>query len=677
MYCRSCVREIRNSQHILQTMTTVTTNNRRRLQTFARRAGYGVAGFAVGLPTLSVAYAGYVYGTTPKDQISTSHTPYSIWVQSLTNLFMTRLGSMSASNLDKTCANAAEVNERLLLSLVEANKNTAYGRDNRFGVVNSDADKGKKTSIQSRDDFVRRHPITNHEHYQSYIDRVSNGEPNVMFPDTPRMIAETSGTSGTRKLLPVNPLQRKVFFLEGIGTTFDALIKGVAQKTNGEIQWPNLQKSAKLMFRPRYGTSSGGLRVGPNSSSPDDNKTLLQLYTTPEDAWQVQSEEDMLFLHCLHALLDKHLGFIESNFASGVFNMFVCIDDNWSELVECIRTGKLPDRLNIGPDLRQKLEGGLKPNSDRADELDAIRMRCQLANGDRPSFARLVWPTLHTILAVETGSFAIYGKKLREEWIGDDITIYSPLYAASEGLIGVNPSIDEKTYILHPKSMFYEFIPVEENKASDGKEAVAETETLFIEQLEVGKTYEMIITNLTGLYRYRFGDVVRCVGYRGEAPIIEFAYRKGQFLNALGERTSEETFYGALSETVSKDWKLRLKDYTCIEYFNRPSGKRRPKYTVYVELTNEDGSHFDRPVMTKAGIEALDRRLAKANQLYDLFRKKNRLSCIEVIPVKSGTFEQVRQAMVESGVGITQIKQPRVTRREDLIEILENSVTRL
>ena len=644
------------------------SSNIRRL---ARRAGYGAAGIVVGLPTLSAAYTAYIYGTTPKDQISTFHTPYSIWVQSLTNLFMTRLGSVSASNLEKACANAAEVNEQLLLSLVAANKDTAYGRDFGFG-GGSEID--GKASIQSRDEFVRRHPITDHEHYRSYIDRVSNGESNVMFPGEPRMIAETSGTSGTRKLLPVNPLQRKVFFMEGIGTTFDALIKGVAKKTGGKVQWPNLQKSAKLMFRPRYGTSPGGLRVGPNSSSPDDNKTLLQLYTTPEEAWQVQSEDEMLFLHCLYALLDKNLGFIESNFASGVFNMFVCIDDRWDTLVRCIRDGKLPHDLNIDQKLRQKLEGGLDPNPVRADELESTRAKCRSANdsqGDGPSFARMVWPTLHTILAVETGSFAIYGEKLREEWIGDDITIYSPLYAASEGLIGVNSDIDAKTYILHPKSMFYEFIPIEDNEANSREEEDDETKTAFIEQLDVGKTYEMIITNLTGLYRYRFGDVVRCVGHRGEAPIVEFAYRKGQFLNALGERTSEEAFYRALSKAASDDWNLRLKDYTCVEYFNRPTGKRRPKYTVYVEVTNEDGSSFDRP-MKKEEVDVLDQRLAEANQVYELFRKKNRLHCVEVIPVKSGTFERVRRAMVRSGVGITQIKQPRVTRRQDLVEILES-----
>ena len=532
----------------------------------------------------------------------------------------------------------------------------------------------RKASIQSRDDFVRRHPITDHEHYRNYIDRVSNGESNVMFPDEPRMIAETSGTSGTRKLLPVNPLQRKVFFMEGIGTTFNALIKGVAQKTGGKVQWPNLQKSAKLMFRPRYGTSPGGLRVGPNSSSPDDNKTLLQLYTTPEEAWQVQSEDEMLFLHCLFALLDKNLGFIESNFASGVFNMFVCIDDRWDALIRCIRDGKLPNDLNIDQNLREKLEDGLDPNPGRAHELESAWAKCRSANdsqGDGPSFARMVWPTLHTILAVETGSFAIYGKKLREEWIGDDITIYSPLYAASEGLIGVNPDIDAKTYILHPKSMFYEFTPIEDNEANSREEEDGKTKTAFIEQLDVGKTYAMIITNLTGLYRYRFGDVVRCVGYRGEAPIVEFAYRKGQFLNVLGERTSEEAFYRALSKAASNDWNLRLKDYTCVEYFNRPTGKRRPKYTVYVEVTNEDGSSFDRP-MKREEVDALDQRLAEANQLYELFRKKNRLHCVEVIPVKSGTFEQVRRAMVQSGVGITQMKQPRVTRRQDLVEILES-----
>ena len=109
------------------------SSNVRRLRTLARRAGYGAAGIVVGLPTLSAAYAAYICGTTPKDQISTFHTPYSIWVQSLTNLFMTRLGSVSASNLEEACANAAKVNEQLLLSLVETNKDTAYGRDFGFG----------------------------------------------------------------------------------------------------------------------------------------------------------------------------------------------------------------------------------------------------------------------------------------------------------------------------------------------------------------------------------------------------------------------------------------------------------------------------------------------------------------------------------------------------------------
>ena len=113
--------------------------------------------------------------------------------------------------------------------------------------------------------------------------------------------------------------------------------------------------------------------------------------------------------------------------------MFVCIQDNWPMLLESIQTGKLPTDLNIDVTLRKKLESKLSPNPERANELEAIRSKHNAsAKGKGASFARLIWPSLHTILAVETGSFAIYGEKLRNEFIGDDITIYSPLYAATE-----------------------------------------------------------------------------------------------------------------------------------------------------------------------------------------------------------------------------------------------------
>jgi len=105
-------------------------------------------------------------------------------------------------------------------------------------------------SITSRNDFHENHPLT--------IDRILHlNVTNVMFPEKPRMIARTSGTSGTVKLLPISSFQRNAFFKEGIGLVFYTMVNGVASsfakntssitEEKGGIQWPNLQNHVNGM----------------------------------------------------------------------------------------------------------------------------------------------------------------------------------------------------------------------------------------------------------------------------------------------------------------------------------------------------------------------------------------------------------------------------------------------
>ena len=44
-------------------------------------------------------------------------------------------------------------------------------------------------------------------------------------------------------------------------------------------------------------------------------------------------------------------------------------------------------------------------------------------------------------------------------------------------------------------------------------------------QVEVGKCYEMVVTNTEGLYRNRFGDIVKIEGYMGNTPTYTFQDR--------------------------------------------------------------------------------------------------------------------------------------------------------
>ena len=67
---------------------------------------------------------------------------------------------------------------------------------------------------------------------------------------------------------------------------------------------------------------------------------------------------------------------------------------------------------------------------------------------------------------------------------------------APAGLIGVNlwPQASPRRYLLCPRAMFCEFLP----------EACLEAELpqpLLIGEVEVGRSYELVVTNASGLYR--------------------------------------------------------------------------------------------------------------------------------------------------------------------------------
>ena len=44
-------------------------------------------------------------------------------------------------------------------------------------------------------------------------------------------------------------------------------------------------------------------------------------------------------------------------------------------------------------------------------------------------------------------------------------------------------------------------------------------------KVERGQVYELVITNVSGLYRYRLGDVIKVTGFHEQAPNIQFLYR--------------------------------------------------------------------------------------------------------------------------------------------------------
>lgn len=260
--------------------------------------------------------------------------------------------------LDKITKDINAIQNETLLQRLAANKDTVYGKAFNF------------TQIKSREDFVKLHPLTRISHYESYIQRMMDGEEKVLTDAQPIIFAVTSGTSGKSSELPMISKQRLSFFLNGVAVAYHCMLESYPKNKQ-------LQKSLKFFYTPSWRTSKSGILIGPNSSSPSNSKSMLSVYSTPKPGFDVISEPEALYIHLLFGLKDSNIGMLEANFSSTIYNSLRALDIHWKQLVVDIERGEVNPDLDISQEIREKLNGLMKPDSQRANEIcDAFKVHC-------------------------------------------------------------------------------------------------------------------------------------------------------------------------------------------------------------------------------------------------------------------------------------------------------------
>ncbi|XP_019939100.2 GH3 domain-containing protein [Paralichthys olivaceus] len=545
------------------------------------------------------------------------------------------LGRRQRKRLEDDTINVKRVQEETLLKRLRKNADTSYGREFDF------------SSMKDSASFRARHPITTYEHYRELIRRIAAGEEKVIIAEKPLILAMTSGTSGSSAMLLSTKDTNTEFFLQGVTVCLDAMRQAFPATDS-------LQRTTKFFYTPTFRQSESGISIGPNSSTPASSRHMLNLYTTPAPAFEVLSEKDTLYLHLLFALKDQSVGTLESNFASTVFYAFTALQDRWQELVGDIERGTVSSALALEPKVRTRLEALMKPDPERAAQL-----RVNFQDGFR-GIAKRLWPHLHLVLAVDSGSNQIYGEMLRESYC-QGVPFYSPFYAATEGLIGVNlwPQEPNRRYLLCPRSMFCEFLP-------EGSLEEETPHTLLMEEVKEGLNYELVITNASGLFRYSIGDIVKVVGFHNQCPIVEFQYRRGQMLNVRGEKVSEALFLNALKKAVAQWPGSQLVDYCCAEsgIMGDSIGGSDPHYQVFVELKGVRK-------LTEEQRYKLDVCLQQDSAVYKSFRIKGSIGPMRVQLVADGAFKELRkQMMAFSNTSPNTFKMHRVLRRREYADFL-------
>jgi hypothetical protein len=86
----------------------------------------------------------------------------------------------------------AKFQDAVFRSIVATAQHTSFGKDHDF------------QAIKSHDDFKKQVPVRDYEDLKPYIERVVNGNPDVLWPGKPAYFAKTSGTTSGTKYIPIS-----------------------------------------------------------------------------------------------------------------------------------------------------------------------------------------------------------------------------------------------------------------------------------------------------------------------------------------------------------------------------------------------------------------------------------------------------------------------------------------
>ena len=499
----------------------------------------------------------------------------------------------------------AKVQARLLGRLLAQVARTDFGRDH--GLVQA----------RTIGDLRRALPIAGYERVEPYIQRVERGQVEALFPCGTRihMFAMTSGTTGTPKHIPVTDAILKsyreswhVWGVHALNAHFDAFgakILQIASRMDDTITPSGIPAGAMSGFTAHV-----------------QRGVIRRLYIMPPEGSYAGDTATKYYLACRLGLKDRRVVPITAN-PSTLLGLAKEMDRRKEELLRDLADGTLAPGLALDEEHRRRIAERLRPLPRRARELEAaVRASGHLYPKD-------AWE-LPLIGTWKGGTLSLYLREMPTYW--GDAPIRDIGLIASEGRFSVPLQTEGSAGVLEVAGTFFEFVPAEEMESP-------QPTVLLAHEVEVGRRYFIILTTLSGLYRYDIRDLVQVVGRLGEAPIIEFL-NKGQHVSSLtGEKLTEYQVTSVANACVAR-LGLGVRNY-CLA----PTWAEVPYYSLLVEETEVP------PARAAELASAVDSALRTLNMEYDAKRKSHRLQGVRVKTLPAGTWHDYDQAQIAARSG--------------------------
>ena len=414
--------------------------------------------------------------------------------------------------------------------LLGRNAGTAFGKAHAFD------------KIASYEEFTRRVPLADYSTLEPWIERIRQGEGNVLTRDRVTHLIPTSGSTGARKLIPfTDGLQRE--FNAAIAAWLVDLARQVPGVMGGPAYWsvtPTIQSQSVEPSIVPIGFDTDAAYLGGARRRLADAVMAI-----PSSVGRAKSREEFRYQTLLHLLRCRDLRLISVWHPSFLALLWDALPTYWEKLIQEIASGT----------------GAVKAQPQRADELRTAK----------PAKPETLWPNLRVISCWGDGAASLPLENLRRRF---PHTFFQP-----KGLIATEAFVTLPFGNRHPlaiTSHFFEFID------SDGR-------TFPADALHQGEEYEVVVTTAGGLWRYRLGDRVSVTGFAEKTPSLKFLGRAGNVSDYSGEKLSEPFVNEALHEVFGcgvPSFALLAPDEQNGYY----------SYTLYVEGTahREKAEHLDR-----------------------------------------------------------------------------------
>ncbi|MCO5602229.1 hypothetical protein L7F22_056357 [Adiantum nelumboides] len=524
-----------------------------------------------------------------------------------------------------------------------------------------------------------------------YLHTLGVGTPAELESMDDRTLEMSSGTSeGREKYLPY----------------FEALKNGtlqVAQIASAYLnQFYPLSSGAKVvefLLASKVSTTQSGLRLA-NATTHlihDGAYTMRHQIRglTPCCPHEVVLASSM-YCHLLCGLMCRDdVEVLTAIFAHTLVEALRMLQAEWPSLCHDIRFGHLNNDKVIDPVLRAAMESKVLTRGGNTHLASQVAAICQ-QSGAWNGVVKQLWPRCKYVLSIMTGSMETYVETLRD-YTGNDVPLVSADYGASEGWIAVN--IDpcspphQVSFTVIPSLGYFEFLPVN-SSAQRAKDAPSSSSSgssfevsnvqyafddqampLNLDEVKLGKDYQILMTTTGGLYRYALGDILRVTGFFHNSPQFAYVCRKNVILNINIDKVTEQDLKLVVQKATSilRDHSSTIKvmDYT--SYADTDNAQEHYKIFWEVQECEMDCLEIKRLLAKCATV--MDEAFLEPG--YALSRQMGSIKALELCIVKQGTFRRLMECFLMDKVGasITQYKTPRCISKRcpNILSILQES----